>query len=402
MLPLCQGQDLLFIQREARLTNWRAVAEASQGEEIDDLVWETLDSNGDVEDLQLGLTTVAQLAAKARQLAIVLSRPAGRPTRDEPGKAELPQASEATRARIDALSAIYAAWAGSEPEVQRFRDRVLIGNCAMMGMAPASVAGLLAGDQVDRWVRWCFQADADGGDPQEHVLTLVARRPPNSRRPIADLWWIADGRELGQGVDVRGPLGQLAKLADTLTERYRWRPSESTMFVLTGTTPEVRVYVGSAEIRPSDYMAAGTRVTMTLDPALSLDEVAGIYDRLRRRFHEGSPPRYQAVRRYRLAEHVGPHVQMHTGTPDSRIGPGRRPRSGPAGLVFFIDPVDPHTWENLRVSWNRLYGNEPGWGYTRKNISNFSRDAQTALTRLLFPGWTAPLAPTAPAPTVFR
>ncbi|MGH3283399.1 MAG: hypothetical protein ACRDPD_01720, partial [Streptosporangiaceae bacterium] len=109
---------------------------------------------------------------------------------------------------------------------------------------------------------------------------------------------------------MRGPLGQLAQLAETLADRYRWRPSEATMFVLTGAAPEVRVYVGSAEIRTSGHLATGSRVTMTLDPALSPDEVAGIYDRLRRRFHTGTPPRSQAVRRYRLAGHVGPHVQM--------------------------------------------------------------------------------------------
>jgi hypothetical protein len=386
----------LFILEVAELTNWRAAVEAQQGEGIDDLVWETLERNSDVRDLQLGLKSVAQLAAMARQLAAVLSGPVERPAVDEPGKTGLPQASEATRARIDALSAIYAWWAASEPEVQRFRDRALIGTCAVMGMAPASADGLLADEQVDRWVRWCFQADAGSGDPQEHVLALVARRPPHSRRPIADLWWIADSREVGQGVDVRGPLGELAKLAETLTERYRWRPSEATMFVLTGAPPEVRVYVGSAEIRSSDRLAAATRVTMTLDPALSPDEVAGIYDRLRSRFHAGPAPRSQAVRRYRLAGHVGPHVHMRMDSPGSRTGPGRRPRPGPSGLAFFIDPVDDHTWESLRSSWNLLYGNQPGWDYTRQNISNFTRDAQTALTRLLFPGWSMHPEPAAP------
>jgi hypothetical protein len=135
---------------------------------------------------------------------------------------------------------------------------------------------------------------------------------------------------------------------------------------------------------------------MTLDPALSPDEAAGIYDRLRSRFHAGPAPRGQAVRRYRLAGHVGPHVQMRMDTPGSRTGPGRRPRPGPSGLAFFIDPVDGHTWESLRSSWNLLYGNQPGWDYTRQNISNFTRDAQTALTRLLFPGWSMPSGPAAP------
>ena len=72
-----------------------------------------------------------------------------------------------------------------------------------------------------------------------------------------------------------------------------------------------------------------------------------------------------------MAEHVGPHVQMRTDTPDSSTGPGRRRRPGPAGLAFFIDPVDDHTWESLRASWNHLYGNQPGWGYTRKEHQQF-------------------------------
>lgn len=57
MLPSCQRQNVLFTLEEVRLTNWRAEVEAHQGEAIGDLVWETLDSNGDVEDLQLGLIT---------------------------------------------------------------------------------------------------------------------------------------------------------------------------------------------------------------------------------------------------------------------------------------------------------------------------------------------------------
>ena len=369
------------------MTNWRSKVEAYLDEKVDDYIWETLVGNDDVLDLELGLTKVPQLAAKARKLAAVLYEPAERPEADEPGKAGLPQASEATRARIDALSTIYAAWANAEPEVGRFRNTILARTCTAMSLIPAGPDRLLADDQIDRWVRWCFQADAgDGVDPQSHVMELIARRAPHSPRPIADLWWVADGREKGQGVDARGPLGQLAKLAGTLTDRYRWRPSGATMLVLAGWTPEVFVYVGSAEIRHG-YLAAGTRVTMTLDPALSPDEVAGIYDRLRHRFHPAPPPRTQALRRYRLAGYVGPHVQMRTDVPSSRTGPGRRLAANPAGLAFFIDPANGHTWESLRDGWNRLYGDHAGWAYTPANISNFTRDAKTALIRLLFPGW---------------
>ena len=72
-LSPCQSQNVLFILEEVRLTNWRAEVEAYEGGEVDDFVWETLDSYGDVESLQLGLMTMAQLAAKARRLAAVLS-----------------------------------------------------------------------------------------------------------------------------------------------------------------------------------------------------------------------------------------------------------------------------------------------------------------------------------------
>jgi hypothetical protein len=377
----------MFTLEDGRLTNSRRKVEAYLGEEVTDYVWDTLVGNDDVQDLELGLIKVPELAVKARRLAAVLYGPAERPETDEPDQSRLPQVSEATRARIDALSAIYAAWASAQPEVRRFRDTILARTCAAMSLIPGGTDGLLADDQVDHWVRWCLQAEAgDGVDPRSYVMKLIATWVEHGPRPVADLWWVADRQEKGQGVDVRGPLGQLAELAEKLADRYRWRPSGATMLVLAGWTPEVFVYTGSAQIRRG-HLAAGTRVTMTLDPALSPDEVAGIYDRLRRRFHPAPPPRTQALRRYRLAEYVGPHVQMRTDVPSSRTGPGRRLAPDPTGMAFFIDPANGHTWESLRAGWNRLHGDHADWAYTPANISNFTRDAKTAVIRLLFPRW---------------
>ena len=76
---------------------------------------------------------------------------------------------------------------------------------------------------------------------------------------------------------------------------------------------------------------------------------------------------------------------MRTDTPESRTGPGRRPTPGPAGLAFFIEPAGGHTWKSLHDDWNQLHHSQPGWRYT--SASNFTRDAKTALIRLLFPGW---------------
>jgi hypothetical protein len=173
------------------------------------------------------------------------------------------------------------------------------------------------------------------------------------------------------------------------------------MFVLADRRPEVFVYLGSAEIRYNEASAT-TRVTITLDPSLSESDVAGIYRRLRQRFHP-QPPKYQSVRRwYRLAAHVGPHVQVRVGTPDSRPGPGRPPNPGQSGLATFFEPVAGHSWESLRRDWNMTYGEHAdedtsrSWRYG--SASNFIRDSKIALERLLYPGWTNRLQEERPRP----
>jgi len=107
------------------------------------------------------------------------------------------------------------------------------------------------------------------------------------------------------------------------------------MFVLTDSVPEVYVYSGSASVR-GGATAATTTVTMALDPALTPDQVAGIYSRLKAKVQPSPPPRSLSVKHYRLAQHVGPHVTFLLEEP-ARItrqaaGPGLIPTgwSGPS------------------------------------------------------------------------
>jgi hypothetical protein len=313
----------------------------------------------------------------------------------EPG---LPQAGEAARARIDALSAIYAAWASARPDVARFRENILARTFPLMAeatgttIAPVGKLGTITQNQAQAWFRWCYDADSPGEDGVSYIRQLIAETLPRGPRRVADLWYV-DGRDERQlTVPAAGVLGKLARLAGELTQEYRWRPSEATMFVLSGRTPEVFAYVGSAQIRYHERSAT-SRVTMILDPSLNPDEVAGIYSRLRQRFHPAPLPRYQSARRYRLAGHVGPHLQMRVGEPGSRKGPGRPPAPGPSGLATFIEPVSGSTWRGLRESWNRLHGaradEDTGRTWDYDNDPNFIRDAKTAVSQLLFPGWAA-------------
>lgn len=381
------------------MNNWREAVEAELDEPTEDHVWEALESNGDTEDLALGLVTPSQVAAKARKVSAALNGPAARPVPGDWDMPGLPQAGEAARARIDALSTIYAAWADNSPEVRRFRDTVLASRRTAMAAAtgattPTSENGsLLRESEVHGWVQWCFAADSPDGDGDRHIRELIASTSPRGPRRVNHLWYVADRQERAITVDARGALGQLAKLAENLSDQYRWRPSGATMLVLAGRRPEVFVYLGSAEIRYNEASAT-TRVTMTLDPALNEEDVAGIYGRLRQRFHP-KPPKYVSVRRYRLAAHVGPHVQVRVGTPGSRLGPGRPPTPGPSGLAVFLEPVAGHTWEGMRRDWNEIYGDQGDEGTGRNwrydSASNFIRDAKIAMERLLYPGWTSRL-----------
>jgi hypothetical protein len=379
------------------LENWRDQVDAELEDPVEDHIWELLEKDGAIEDLDLGLGTVTELAASVRGVRAAI-HPADRSASAVVQDRGLPQASEAARARIDALSAIYATWASARHDVLQYRSAVLARTRPIMAAATGSIAppveeaGQLDHGQVGDWVTWCYDADAPDGDGMRHVRDLIAEATPRGPRRVTDLWYINGRQQRTLIVPAAGVLGKLAKLAAELAEEYRWRPSEATMFILCGRTPEVFVYTGSAEIRYNERSAT-TRVTMTLDPALNTEEVAGIYGRLRLRLQPARPPKYQSARRYQLAGHIGPHVQIRNGAPGSRIGPGRPPRPGPAGLATFIEPISGYSWNGLRQTWNQAFGeltdDDTGRAWRYDNSSNFIRDSKTALEQLIFLGWTA-------------
>jgi hypothetical protein len=354
------------------MTNVRAELEKAWRRPVPDRLWDYLDEHDYVSEVEEGYLSIEDLLTAARQLIAI-----GRREMSETAGNEVVRqlAGAAAAARIDALSAIFAAWAGGDLEVQRFRERVLAG-------------GLLAWDDAGPWILAQRAASAPGGDADAYLLEAFARSRPGAPQPFTTLWYVS-GRERMVSVDTRSVLGDLAQLADRLSGRYRWRPSGGTMFLLTGEVPEVFVYTGSASVSGGGF-AATTTVTMTLDPALTPEQMAGIYARLRARIHRGPLPRALSVKHYRLAQHTGPRVAFGLDEPSAITRPGRRPSADPDGLVRTIAPVTGCTWNSLREAWNDKYGTRPAadgrtWRYDTS--PNFIRDAKHALTRLLAPGW---------------
>jgi len=376
------------------MRNIRDDVERRFGRPVPDLLWELVQGGYEGVDPD---TRAADIAADIREIyeALIGSRRQSASLPDllsDPLPGGSPP-SPAAAARIRALSGFYAWQASANRDVTRFRELALAPRGAVESWVTGGREGpfpayrLLDESEVGQWVKGHFAEEigekyTDAGE----YLTSVFQQGG-----LATLDYIADGREHRQSVARHGTLGELATIADGLADSYRWRSSEATMFVLAGRTPEVQVYVGSAQIRHHEYSPL-TRVTMTLDPALAPEHVMGIYIRLRNRLRSGGPPRTLSPKTYHLAGHVAPHVTICAAHPQDKQGPGRRPAPNSRGYATFIDPVPGHTWQTLRAGWNercRRAELDAEWRYDR--ASNFTRDAQAAITGLLFPNWQPPL-----------
>jgi hypothetical protein len=378
---------------EGRKINLRERVSAELREPISDGMWAYLEKMSIVGDAetQPRAEQVPYLIDQIKQINYAAS-----PIRGEvrPAGLDRPQGAAAS-ARIDALSAVYAARAEWDTDVQFFRKSELVRRDAeglrayLQGRGPYPSYELLKPEDVSAWVKVQHDGISDDADGDGHVRRLVMNRQPSETSRTINLSYMDGRQERRLTVDSRGSLGRLAKVAEKLAGRYRWAPSQATDFVLTGRAPEVFVYTGSAQIRYGVDSSATTRVTMTLDPFLTPEQVAGIYSRLRAKLHEGQPPRSLSVKYYRLAEHIGPHVHFYLQDPKNVRKAGRPRSSGPNGLAQFIDPVPGYSWSTMLRDWNAKYGDsaEDGTAWRYDHLSNFTRDAQVALTRLLTPGW---------------
>lgn len=384
-----------FIEKEgAKLIKLRAELAVAYGRPIPDEMWAYLDDQGWVGD--------AETRPRSEQVRHLMDRiklmtgavhSMGERTDSREAKPDRPPGA-AVSARIDALSAIYAAWAQDSTDVQFFRSTALVRQdgeafrAYLLRQGPYLGYRLIKPAEVQAWIKHQHDGAAADGDGDEHVRRLIMNRQPNEPSRTTNLSYVVDSRERTLTVDARSQLGKLAELADKLADRYRWSPAQAAVFALTGQVPEVFVYVGSAQIRYGPDSGTTTRVTMTLDPFLTPEQVAEVYARLRAQLRD-SPPRSLSAKHYKLAEHVGPLVRFSVQLPGEILRRGRPPTPGPTGLIQSMDPLPGHTWQSLRRDWNAKYGDHRvhGRSWRYEHASNFTRDAQQAINRLLDPGW---------------
>ena len=146
-------------------------------------------------------------------------------------------------------------------------------------------------------------------------------------------------------IDRSGVLHRLERLAYKLSEDFRWSKAEAVAFILAGRVPFVHIATYRLSLSDPPCMS---RITLTLDPALSPRQVEGIYRNIRSRALSG---------RYRNISNK--HAVL---------------------AAFAAEHEGETTLSAVMASWNKRY---PRWRY--KAVTNFGRDAKAARERLLYP-----------------
>src|ERR1700749_1760202 len=107
-----------FIKREAlQVINVRQAMAAGWRQRVPDHLWDYLVEKGYVGEVEEDRMPIGDLIEEAQQI-----RAAARSASSDDNEIARQAGCAAASARIDALSAIYAAWARQDLEVQRFRS----------------------------------------------------------------------------------------------------------------------------------------------------------------------------------------------------------------------------------------------------------------------------------------
>ena len=316
-----------------------------EGEELDAGLWESLVELGHVEDVQQGEMSIRELAAKHGEFSHVLGRQGKRRRQQE--ARELPPDD-----RLEVLSDLLSQRAAQEPDVLSFRTTVL-------------ARSLLPWGDVDAWVK--AQRAKDG--PHTRYLSVAVPEGYQLGRDkrgviLTDPPLTVSQEGPGLGVDVRllaygvpddpwerkvptaltGVLEGLRALSENLATRYGWRPSQATVFVLTG----LPVPLSKGRVTKSfrfPYRMMG-RLTIEVDPRVSPRELLALYRQHRKELLGGS---YKPMDRK--------HLEL------ARFYEGRREG----------------TWRQRMAEWNGKQ-DDPAWHYT--DWRNFRRDCVHAWERL--------------------
>lgn len=264
--------------------------------------------------------------------------------------------------RNEALSRILAADAADASRVRAFRESVLSNQ-------------LLAPEEVHEWIQshtqkrnTCYLSEVPLTEPS--AVSVPKETSPGKYERVIDpplalssisatvafmtksLDYVMPGVRWVQGVPTTlgTLLDELRELSEALAEYYGWQAAQATVFVLTGTPPWLVLF--TKEIRGGDNFPATTRITLTIDPTLSPEEVA---------------KRYSAVRSSMCGD------KRYTPVEEKSLR-----------LAMFMVGRQYGAWLKQMREWNATCVEHPEWIYTEGTEQSFGRDCRAARQRLLY------------------
>jgi hypothetical protein len=317
------------------------------GEPVPDSLWDLLVDSGHVEDVQVGAADISVLADKVKSVRGSTGR---KPAPKMLPKKEAYEAQEdgedLATLRDTVISIFLATQAFDEPEVQKFREEALHG----VGVDLDDIETWIDGQRkidIETWVKEMREKiDIENLSPEERLKYVQEAETGLIEYTTPGYPWVKV-----RGIPPGGVLARLLNLSISLTRKYPWKIAQATTYVLTGALPMVRRIDYQIHSPP---LEVGTRITLTIDPTTTPQEVADYYQSIRK---DMLPKRYRSLseKHLRLARFVA------------------------------LCGVEWKKWGEGMRAWNAAY---PDYRYD--NESNFIRDARQAKQRLLSPGYKWP------------
>lgn len=342
----------------------RALTERALRGPLDDREWQYLVQNNytDATDWEAGgAESAAQAVKEGRRAFGSGRRPAHHFERPPEGW---------QRERVRLLARLYGQLAEAGPSVRYLRAKLDAYGvpATLTKSAKIDAAGVVSGSSDEAalvaWIRDRYRCDLglERGADEEAVSGALDRHLWSGGQ-LTELWFSEGGGPRVLSVRARSLLGEVAKVAAELSDRYHWSCWDATRWVVcSGDPPTPWVFGWGPQLHLGETDTT-TRLEMEVDPTLTPAEVAAAYGRARAAIFRGARVRplddkARALVRFALDQ-------------------GRAKGEPP--------------WEEWRRCWNagpgRKHGTYRGDG---GGPWNFRRDLRSAWRRLTQVGWVPP------------
>jgi len=367
-------------RRKIKVESFRGEIDLLLPSPLRDEEWEDLLEDQYIQELLDGVSTSREVAEKVQHRRQVYGLRGVKQNKAPQVLSE--QEAKKPSSRIVALSILVAQEATKEAEVQAFRTDVLGGKLLSLEAVEEWILEQSKSDGQPTW--WLEKITLPGTFMHESFeklspdagLVLSNIKPDGYMKyypdkeprdqfelrlllpfsiPTRSLMEYFRFRMLAYGVpgnneekkiptSINGVLERLRLLSEGLAQKYDWMEAEATLFILTGSIPEISQVSSAVLDRP---LSALSRIVLTLDPSLSPKEVAEYYRKVR-----------EDVIGTRHRELSEKHMQL---------------------AIFAATQPEERKWSDKMAEWNRTHPAE--WKY--EEVANFSHDCLQARRRLL-------------------